>query len=72
MVVIHFSENKNVVLTQLLQKVPSLDDPVRIKGRKGKVINVQEMKENVYQVTVEFEKIVKKKPASFKDPKKKK
>jgi len=60
MVVIHFIHNKNVVLTQLLQQVPSVDENIKIKGRKGKVVSVKEIEENRFQVQVILEEIVKK------------
>ena len=60
MVVIHFIHNKNVVLTQPLQQVPSVDENIKIKGRKGKVVSVKEIEENRFQVQVILEEIVKK------------
>ena len=71
MVVIHFIHNKNVVLTQLLQQVPSVDENIKIKGRKGKVVNVSQIKDNKYHVHVDLEKIIKK-DLTLKDDKKKK
>ena len=60
MVVIHFIHNNNVVLTQLLQQVPSVDENIKIKGRKGKVVSVKEIEENKFQVQVTLEEIIKK------------
>jgi len=60
MVVIHFIHNNNVVLTQLLQQVPSVDENIKIKGRKGKVVSVKEIEENKFQVQVTLEEITKK------------
>lgn len=71
MYAIHFYENNNYVLNQVLRNIPAIDENVTIKGRKGKVTNVQEIKENVYYVFVEFEKVVDKSKAAALDPKKK-
>lgn len=72
MFVIHFLENKTIVLTQALRRIPSVDEDLKIKGRKGKVINVQNMEENIYYVYVEFEKVIDKKLAALKELGKKK
>ncbi|WP_432361220.1 hypothetical protein [Sporosarcina sp. UB5] len=58
MYAIHFYENNNYVLNQLLRNIPAVDDNVILKGRRGKVLRIEEIKENVYYVFVEFEKIV--------------
>ena len=60
MIAIHFYENKTVVLTQALNRVPAVDEDIKIKGRKGKVTSVIKIDENKYHVQVLFEKIVKK------------
>lgn len=70
MITVHFLENRTVVLTQLLQKPPIVNSDIKIKGRKGKIITVHEVEENVFQVYVEFEKLIKKQAAAL-DPKKK-
>ena len=57
---IHFYENKTVVLTQALNRIPIVDEDIKIKGRKGKVASVIMIDENKYHVQVVFEKIVKK------------
>ena len=67
MYAIHYYENKTDVLTVASRIVPSVDENVTIKGRKGKVINVLEIKENVFHVFVEFEKIVDKSKMAQKD-----
>lgn len=72
MMVIHFLENKTVVLSQLVKQIPSVDENIRIKGRKGKVTNVEKVKENVYHVHVVFEQVKKVQLASAKDNKSKK
>ena len=60
MVTIHFFENSRNVLTQLRQEIPNVDQDIKIKGRKGKVLSVNQIKDEVYQVNVAFEKIIKK------------
>lgn len=45
MFVVHFFENKNLLLTQLLKNVPSLDGDLKIKGRKGKISSVEQIDE---------------------------
>ena len=69
---IHFYENKTYVLNQALRNIPSIDDDVSIKGRKAKVLNIEEIKENVYYVYIEFEKIVVKSKTATKELGKKK
>lgn len=64
---IHFYEEKTYVLNQALRNIPSIDEDVRIKGRKAKVLNVEEIKENVYYVYIEFEKIVVKSKTASKE-----
>ena len=36
MFAIHFIENNTLVLSQLLRRIPSIDEDIKIKGRKGK------------------------------------
>lgn len=60
MVVIQFFENKSLVLSQLLKNIPSVDDNIKIKGRKGKVVSVEEIHEGLYHIQILFEKVVKK------------
>ena len=69
MVVIHFIEERVVLLTQLCETVPSVDEDRKIKGRKAKVVSVKEVEENIYHVGVILEKIVKK-PLAVLDNKK--
>lgn len=71
MVVVHFFDNKTVVLSQLLKNLPIVDENIKIKGRKGKVLSVKAVDEKQIHVQVLFEQIVKAQlPA--KDNKKKK
>jgi hypothetical protein len=72
MVLVHFLEDKTIVLSQLLKNIPSVDENIRIKGKKGKVIGVREIEENLVQVHVVFEKVVKKEPMTKDTNKKKK
>ena len=61
MFVVHFLENKNLILTQYLQNAPSAGEELRIKGRKGKVSSVNSIDEKNIQVQVIFETINKNK-----------
>jgi hypothetical protein len=69
MFVVHYFENKNLLLTQLVQKVPVVEDAIKIKGRKGKVINVTDIDGRNVHVQIELDRIVKK--SAVVDPKKK-
>lgn len=69
MVFIHFFESRTKVLTQLLKNIPTVDEGIKIKGRKGKVINVAQISENVIHVDVLYDPIIKKAVAG-KDSKK--
>ncbi|MGN7387986.1 hypothetical protein [Sporosarcina sp. SAFN-015] len=71
MYAIHFYENNNYVLNQVLRNIPAVDENVTLKGRKGKVMRIEEIKENVYYVFVEFEKVVDKSKTAALDVKKK-
>lgn len=53
---VHFFENKTVVLSQLLENIPAVNDPIKIKGRKGTVIDVITMVNNRVHVKIAFEK----------------
>ena len=65
---VHFYENKTVVLSQLLRSIPLIDDPIKIKGRKGKVVDVEFIDQNKINVYVIFEIVKKKQPLTKKDP----
>lgn len=67
---IHFFENKTHVLSQCLERIPQVNEDLKIKGRKGKVVNVTEIVENKYHVHVVFEKIIKKETLRKDDKKK--
>lgn len=60
MVVVHFFEKKNLVLTQLLKQFPTVDENIKIKGRKGKVVSVEKVDNNIIHVHVLYEEIKKK------------
>jgi hypothetical protein len=69
MFVVHYFANKNLLLTQLVQNVPVVEDAIKIKGRKGKVINVTDIDGRNVHVQVELATVVKK--SALADPKKK-
>lgn len=71
MILVHFLENNSIVLSQLLKNIPSVDENIKIKGKKGKVVSVKNINENTIHVNVMFEKVTKNQPA-LKDDKKKK
>ncbi len=68
---VHYYEKNISVLSQCLRRIPSIDENIKIKGRKGKIVNVTQIEDNKYHVQVELEKVVKK-TALLKDDKKKK
>jgi hypothetical protein len=70
MFVVHFFENKNALLNQLLKRVPVVGEDLTIKGRKGKVTSVTELDEKTVHVQVTLETI--KKASLVADPGKKK
>jgi hypothetical protein len=70
MFVVHFYENKNALLNQLLKRVPAVGEDLTIKGRKGKVTSVTEVDEKTVHVHVTLEAI--KKATLIADPGKKK
>jgi hypothetical protein len=71
MAVIHFFENSVCILSQLVKTIPAVNDNIKIKGRKGKVLNVIEKDANNFYVYVELDPLLAKK-ALVNDPKKKK
>ncbi|WP_397539133.1 hypothetical protein [Rummeliibacillus pycnus] len=62
---VHFYEKKTVVLSQLLRSIPLIDDPIKIKGRKGKVVDVEFVDQNKINVYVIFEIVKKKQPSAL-------
>jgi hypothetical protein len=61
MFAVHFLEKKNVLLTQLLKRVPSVGEELKIKGRKVKVSSVIKTDEKNIQVQVIVETVKKNK-----------
>lgn len=72
MFVVHFHENNTILLTQALRTIPAVDEDLKIKGRKCKVLDVTYNDNNHVHVQVEFEKIVEKNKAALELGKKKK
>ncbi len=70
MFVVHFYDHKTELLNQLLRRVPSVGDSLKIKGRKGKVESVTEIDEKTYHVHVTLE--AKAKPGTAPEPANKK
>ena len=70
MFTIHYFENRTIVLTQLRKEIPAVDQDIKIKGKKGKVLSVQQSKDNTYQVYVQLEKVVKAAPLAADNKKK--
>ncbi len=62
MFVTHFYENKTSVLSQLLVNLPTVEENIKIKGRKAKVVQIVQIDDNNYQVSIIFEKVPKKQP----------
>lgn len=57
MFAVHFFENKNQLLTQLLRRVPSVGEDLTIKGRKGKVSSVTSIDEKNIHVQIILETV---------------
>ncbi|AYE52994.1 MULTISPECIES: hypothetical protein [Priestia] len=60
MVAVHFFENRKLLLSQLRENIPSKGDDLKIKGRKGTVVLVNDIDEKNVHVEVALEKVVKK------------
>ncbi|NSL50969.1 hypothetical protein [Calidifontibacillus erzurumensis] len=71
MYTVHFYENKNLLLSQWLKNIPSVGDALKIKGRKGKVVEIQKVNETTIHVQVNLEKEIKKAPLLDTNKKKK-
>ncbi|RIJ66442.1 MULTISPECIES: hypothetical protein [unclassified Rummeliibacillus] len=69
---VHFYEKKTVVLSQLRETLPLVNDPIKIKGRKGTVIDIIKISEQTINVLIEFEKEKKKQNLSKEIGKKRK
>lgn len=72
MFTVHFIENKNILLSQLLQNVPSVGEDIKVKGRKAKVLSVNTIDERTIHVNVLQEKVNKKQRLVLDNSKKKK
>lgn len=72
MFVVYFFENKNLLLNQLLNRVPSVGDDLTIKGRKAKVSSVNSIDEKKIHVQVILETIKQNKAVIVDNSKKKK
>jgi hypothetical protein len=60
MVTIQYYENNSLFLCQLVHQAPSVDENIKIKGQKAKVIRINEVNEKLTHVHIVIEKIVKK------------
>ena len=69
-VAIHYFEKNTSVLSQCLERIPEVNETIKIKGQKGKVVNVVQIEDGKYHVHVELEKITKKDPLLIDDKKK--
>lgn len=69
---VYFFENKNPLLSQLLKRVPAVDEALTIKGRKGKVSSVTNIDEKNIHVQVILETVNKSKVIVDNSKKKKK
>lgn len=57
---VHFYDNKIVVLSQLRETLPLVNDPIKIKGRKGTITEIIKISEQTIHVLIAFEKEKKK------------
>lgn len=67
---VYFIENKDIFLSRILEHVPNVDDEIKIKGRRGKVLRVEEQDNKVF-VYIQLAKKVKK-PMLLADKRKRK
>ncbi|MGV3464195.1 MAG: hypothetical protein ACO1OT_02755 [Heyndrickxia sp.] len=72
MMLVHFLDNKTVVLSQLRKNIPVVDENIKIKGRKGKVLSVKEIDEKQIHVQVLFDQVIKSQSLAKDNSKKKK
>lgn len=63
MVAVHFFENRKLLLSQLRENIPSTGDDLKIKGRKGTVVLVNDIDEKNVHVEVALEKSSEKEPS---------
>lgn len=69
MYTVHYYEDKTLLLSQLLSRVPAVGENLKIKGRKSNVSNVLMIDERTFHVQVIQEKV---KKVKFEDLSKKK
>ncbi|MGE7624988.1 hypothetical protein ACQKMD_18650 [Viridibacillus sp. NPDC096237] len=69
---VHFYENKTLLLNQCLRIIPLVEENIKIKGRKGKVVDVITMDKNNVHVHLIFEKEKKNQPLAKDNGKKRK
>ncbi|MCA1030816.1 hypothetical protein LCL95_07280 [Bacillus timonensis] len=69
---VHYFENKNLLLTQLVKNVPTVGEDLKIKGRKGKVLSIHNLDETKVHVQVALEQVNKNKAVLDTNKKKKK
>lgn len=72
MYVVHFFENKIELLNQLLGSVPAVGEMITVKGRKGKVTDVNQIDDKHVNVQITVEKVVVKNKLTAADLAKKK
>lgn len=60
MYVVHFYEKNNLLVTKGLDYLPSVDETIKVKGQKGKVLEVNHVTDNKVHVYLELEKVIKK------------
>lgn len=61
MFTVYFFENKDLILSQLLNRVPTVGESLTIKGRKGKISSVTSLDGKSHHVQVLLEKVNKNK-----------
>ena len=61
MFAVHFFNNKNNLLSQLLRNIPVVGEKLSIKGRKGTVLSVLNIDEKTIHVQVSLETVTKNK-----------
>lgn len=56
MVNVVYYEKSDILLSQLLNEVPSEGQGIKIKGRKGEVLRVDKINEKIFHVQVDLMK----------------
>ena len=57
MFVIHYFEKNTSILSQWGERIPAVNENIKIKGHKGQVVDVVQIEDNKYHVHVTLEKI---------------